>query len=64
MSENNIELFNIKDYLIKEDLPKGVYYLLEDYLVNGTVTKDEINKILSLPTDKFINFINNYTLKG
>lgn len=56
--------FDIEEYLINEDLPEGVFYLLKDYLVNETITKEEINKFLSLPKDEFINFINNYTLKG
>ena len=63
MSVNNKEKFNIEEYLINEDLPEGVYYLLKDYLVNETVTKKEINKILSLPIDEFINFITNYPHK-
>lgn len=64
MSIDKKELSNFEEYLINEDLPEGVYYLLKDYLVNETITKDEINKFLSLPTDEFLNFINNYTLKG
>ena len=64
MSETNKKIFNIEDYLINEDLPNGVFYLLKDYLVNETITKEEINKIMTLPKDEFIKFINNYTLKG
>ena len=64
MGIDNKELSNFEEYLINEDLPEGVYYLLKDYLVNETITKDEINNILSLHKDEFINFINNYTSKG
>lgn len=64
MSIDKKELSNFEEYLINEDLPDGVYYLLKDYLVNETITKEEINKFLSLSTDEFLNFINNYTLKG
>lgn len=64
MSATNKKILNIEDYLINEDLPNGVFYLLKDYLVNETITKDEINKIMTLPKEEFINFINNYKLKG
>lgn len=64
MSINNDEVFNIKEYLVKNNYPQGFIFMLEDYFINKAISKEEINTIMELPTDEYNHFINNYTLKG
>ena len=64
MSTKTDVVYNIRDYLIQENYPTGLLFLLEDYFINKAISKEEINNILSLPTDEYNAFISNYTLKG
>lgn len=64
MSTKTDVVYNIKDYLIQENYPTGLLFLLEDYLINKAISKEEINNILALPIDEYNYFISNYTLRG
>lgn len=53
----------MKDELSTEYLI-GMERMLRDYLINDTLCKEEIRKILSLPPKEFNDYVINYGLKG
>lgn len=54
--------FKMKDELSTEYLI-GMERMLRDYLINDTMSKEEIRKILSLPPEEFNDYVINYGLK-
>lgn len=44
----------VEKYLI------GLTRILRDYLINNTLTKEEVKKIVSLPPAEFIDFVGKY----
>lgn len=58
------EVFEIRDYLVENNYPKGFIYMLDDYFTNKAISKEEINDIMSLPKEEYQHFINNYQLRG
>lgn len=58
------EVFEIRDYLVENNYPQGFIYMLDDYFTNKTISKEEINDIMSLPKEEYEDFINNYRLRG
>lgn len=54
--------FKMKDELSTEYLI-GMERMLRDYLINDTMYKEEIRKILSLPPEEFNDYVINYGLK-
>lgn len=63
INEKN-EVFQIRDYLVEHNYPKGYIFILEDYFTNKAISKEEINDIISLPKEEYQHFINNYQLRG
>ena len=53
----------MKDELSTEYLI-GMERMLRDYLINDTMSKEEIRKILSLPPKEYNDYVINYGLKG
>lgn len=47
------EVFEIRDYLVENNYPKGFIYMLDDYFTNKAISKEE-----------YQHFINNYQLRG
>ena len=41
----------------------GMERMLRDYLINDTMSKEEIKKILSLPPKEYNDYVINYGLK-
>lgn len=42
----------------------GLVSILRDYLVNESLSKEDLNNILSHPPSKFVDFVSKYELKG
>ena len=49
---------------MNNDISQGILFILEDFLINEVISNEEMENILSLPTDEYIAFLSNYTLKG
>ena len=52
MNKDDDEL--VEEYLI------GLTRILRDYLINNTITKEEVKKIVSLPPREFVEFTSKY----
>ena len=50
----------MEDDELAEEYLTGLTRLIKDYIINGTITKEEIHDIVSKPTSEFINFVSHY----
>ncbi|WP_259463327.1 hypothetical protein ABNB56_05855 [Streptococcus iniae] len=56
------EVFEIRDYLVENDYPKGLINILEDYFTNKTISREEIEEMMK--QDNFAELVGSYQLRG
>ncbi|ESR08786.1 hypothetical protein ACR3IL_03075 [Streptococcus iniae] len=56
------ETFEIRDFLIKNNYSQGLINLLDDYFINMSISKEEIDEILQQAN--VTKIIDNYQLRG
>ena len=56
------EVFEIRDYLVKNNYPQGLINILDDYFTNKAITIDEIQEMQK--QNNFAELVDNYQLRG
>lgn len=56
------EVFEIRDYLVKNNYPQGLINILDDYFTNKAITLDEIQEMQK--QNNFAELVDNYQLRG
>lgn len=56
------EVFEIRDYLVKNNYLQGLINILDDYFTNKAITLDEIQEMQK--QNNFAELVDNYQLRG
>ncbi|MDT2749111.1 hypothetical protein BI362_00545 [Streptococcus parauberis] len=62
MKQEQNEVFEIRDYLVENDYPKGLINILDDYFTNKVIARDEIEEMMK--QDNFAELVGSYQLRG
>lgn len=62
MKQEQNEVFEIRDYLVENDCPKGLINILDDYFTNKVIARDEIEEMMK--QDNFAELVGSYQLRG
>lgn len=62
MKQEKNEVFEIRDFLVENDYPKGLINILDDYFTNKAITCDEIEEMMK--QDNFTELVDSYQLRG
>ena len=62
MKQEINEVFDIRNYLVENDYPKGLIAMLDDYFTNKTISREEIEEMME--QENFAELVGNYQLRG
>lgn len=62
MKQEKNEVFELRNYLIENGYPKELIILLDDYLTNKTISREEIEEMRK--QDNFAELVGSYQLRG
>lgn len=64
MEQKQEEIFEVRDYLIEQNVCQGFINMMDDLFIHKSITRDEIDHLFTLPKEEYIEFVENYKSRG